>query len=50
MMIYIIFLWISGWWYFSKLRERIELLEMQVMLLSTPKNEQEKESEEWTIG
>jgi hypothetical protein len=40
----------SGWWYFSKLRQRIELLEMQVMLLSTKKNEQEKESGEWSIG
>jgi hypothetical protein len=45
-----IVMFFSGWWYFSKLRQRIELLEMQVMLLSTPKNEQEKESEEWTIG
>jgi hypothetical protein len=45
-----IVMFFSGWWYFSKLRERIELLEMQVMLLSTRKNEQEKESEEWTIG
>jgi hypothetical protein len=43
-------MFLSGWWYFSKLRQRIELLEMQVMLLSTPKNEQEKESEEWSIG
>jgi hypothetical protein len=45
-----IVMFFSGWWYFSKLRQRIELLEMQVMLLSTPKNEQEKESEEWSIG
>ena len=43
-------MFVSGWWYFSKLRQRIELLEMQVMLLSTPKNEQEKEKEEWSIG
>lgn len=43
-------MFVSGWWYFSKLRQRIELLEMQVTLLSTKKNEQEKESEEWTIG
>jgi len=41
-------MFVSGWWYFSKLRQRIELLEMQVMLLSTPKNEKEKE--EWSIG
>jgi hypothetical protein len=45
-----IVMFFSGWWYFSKLRQRIELLEMQVTLLSTKKNEQEKESEEWTIG
>jgi hypothetical protein len=43
-------MFVSGWWYFSKLRQRIELLEMQVMLLSTPKNEQQKEKEEWSIG
>ena len=45
-----IVMFFSGWWYFSKLRQRIELLEMQVTLLSTSKNEQEKESEEWSIG
>lgn len=45
-----IVMFFSGWWYFSKLRQRIELLEMQVMLLSTPKNEQQKEKEEWSIG
>jgi len=29
----------SGWWYFSKLRKRIEDLEMQVMILQMERNE-----------
>jgi len=29
-----IIMWVSGWWYFSKLRNRIEELEKQVLILS----------------
>ena len=29
-----IVIWVSGWWYFTKLRERIEVLEQQVFILS----------------
>lgn len=29
-----IIMWVSGWWYFTKLRKRIEELEKQVFILS----------------
>jgi hypothetical protein len=32
-----IIMWVSGWWYFSKLRTRIEVLEQQVFILSQEK-------------
>lgn len=32
-----IVMWVSGWWYFTKLRERIEVLEQQ---MSSPREQQ----------
>ena len=36
-MLLTIIMWVSGWWYFSKLRTRIETLEAQVFILSQGK-------------
>ena len=33
-----IVMWVSGWWYFGKLRQRIEVLEGQIMILSMNKD------------
>lgn len=42
-MLLTIIMWLTGWWYLSKLRKRIDELETQVLVLSVRRDKKDEQ-------